>query len=479
MSLPDPLKKGRTFRLLESQVRSYSRRFPCQLVAAQGVEVIDTYGRRYLDFLAGAGSLNYGHNNPILKSALLDYIKNDGITHSLDLQTVAKERFLLAMSDIILKPRKLDYVIQFTGPTGANAVEAALKLARKATGRTNVIAFTNAFHGVTSGALAATGNGYHRAVAGVPLYGTVRLPFEGYLGENVDTISYMDRLLSDPSSGFDLPAAVIVETVQGEGGLNVASVGWLRRLQALCQEKKILLIVDDIQAGCGRTGAFFSFEAAGIKPDIVTLSKSLSGYGLPLAIVLIRRDLDVWRPGEHNGTFRGNNHAFVTATATLEHYWRTSEFADGVAAKGEFLEQQLRRMADRFPAEIVDARGRSMMRGLRCKDPKRAAAVTAKAFARGLIIERCGPHDEVIKCMMPLTISRTEMDQGLDILELALELEFGPKATKRPVSIGGRRKIREPVVIAPVEAAAEFAVVSTGADRHVGLNSDASGILNG
>ena len=454
MSLLDPLKKNHTFLLLESQVRVYSRHFPCHLVAAQGVEVIDTNGRRYFDFLAGAGSLNYGHNNPIIKSALLDYIKNDGITHSLDLQTVAKERFLLAMSEIILKPRKLDYVIQFTGPTGANAVEAALKLARKATGRTNVIAFTNAFRGVTSGALAATGNGYNRAVAGVPLYGTARLPFEGYLGENVDTVSYMDRLLSDPSSGFDLPAAVIVETVQGEGGLNVASVGWLRRLQALCQEKKILLIVDDIQAGCGRTGAFFSFEAAGIKPDIVTLSKSLSGYGLPLAVVLIRRDLDVWRPGEHNGTFRGNNHAFVTATATLEHYWRTPDFADGVGAKGEVLEQQLRRMADRFSAEIVGVRGRSMMRGLRCKDPKRAAAVTARAFARGLIIERCGPHDEVIKCMMPLTISRTEMQQGLDILELALELEFNRAAARRKISVSRPRKMRAMAAVAPVRVAA-------------------------
>lgn len=478
MSSYNHSKKNHAFLSLESQVRYYTRHFPCEIVCARGAEVIDTAGRRYIDFLTGAGSLNYGHNNPILKQALLDYINSDGITHSLDLQTAAKERFLLAMSEIILKPRKLDYVIQFTGPTGANAVEAALKLARKATGRTNVIAFTNAFHGVTTGALAATGNGYNRAAAGVPLYGTTRLPFEGYLGEEVDTISYMDRLLSDPSSGTDLPAAVIVETVQGEGGLNVASVAWLRRLQALCQEKKILLIVDDIQAGCGRTGAFFSFEAAGIKPDIVTLSKSLSGYGLPLAVVLIRRGLDVWKPGEHNGTFRGNNHAFVTATAALEHYWRSPDFCDEVGAKSEFLEHQLRRVADRFPAEIVDARGRGMMRGLRCKDPQRAGAVTAKAFARGLIIERCGPREEVIKCMMPLTISPAEMQRGLDILELALELEFGDKTAKRAPSASQRRKIREPVAIAPVEIGAEMLVASTGLDRQVEYSA-ASSILSG
>ncbi len=186
----------------------------------------------------------------------------------------------------------------------------------------------------------------------------------------------------------------------------------------------------------------------------MTLSKSLSGYGLPLAVVLIRRDLDVWRPGEHNGTFRGNNHAFVTATAALEHYWRTSDFADKIGATGDFLGQQLQRMADRFSAEIIDVRGRGMMRGLRCKDPERAAAVTANAFARGLIIERCGPHDEVIKCMMPLTISRAELQQGLDILELALELECSRAATRRPISVSRPRKMRAMAAVAPVQVAA-------------------------
>ena len=326
--------------------------------------------------------------------------------------------------------------------------KSALKLARKATGRTNVITFTNAFHGVSGGALAATGNGYHRGAAGVPLYGTTRMPFEGYLGEDVDTIHIIDRMLSDPSSGIDAPAAVMLETVQGEGGLNAASVGWLRRLRALCEEKKILLIVDDIQAGCGRTGDFFSFEQAGIMPDIVTLSKSLSGYGLPFAVVLIRRDLDIWRPGEHNGTFRGNNHAFVTATAALEHYWRTPEFAEKVRAKGEHLRQRLQKMADRFPGDVVDVRGRGMMRGLRCADPARAASVTRNAFANGLIIERCGPNDEVIKCMMPLTIGASDMREGLDILERALVQEFGDGVKRRPAFYGQRMKANVPIAIA-------------------------------
>ena len=244
----------------------------------------------------------------------------------------------------MLEPRGLDdYVMQFTGPTGTNAVEAALKIARKATGRTNVIYFTNGFHGVSMGALSVTGNAYLRAAAGVPLHHTTAMPFDGYFGDGVDTVAHLDRLLSDPSSGIELPAAVILETVQGEGGLNVARFDWLKRLEALCNKRGIVLIVDDIQAGVGRTGTFFSFEPAGIKPDIITLSKSLSGYGLPLALVVLKRSFDVWKPGEHNGTFRGNNHAFVTATAALEHYWRTDAFAEECAPRASTCAPSCRR----------------------------------------------------------------------------------------------------------------------------------------
>ncbi len=412
------------FQTLESNVQSYARGYPRVFNKARGAELWDVDGNRYLDFLAGAGSLNYGHNNPVLKRALLEHIESDAITHSLDFHTVAKARFLEAMRDIILEPRGLDYVIQFTGPTGTNAVEAALKIARKVTGRTNVITFTNGFHGVSVGALAATGNGHHRGAAGVPLYGTSRMPYDRYFGD-VDTVEYIERMITDPSSGIDHPAAVIVETVQGEGGTNAASMEWLQRLETLCREQGILLIVDDIQAGCGRTGTFFSFEPAGIKPDIVTMSKSLSGYGLPFAITMIRRDLDAWDPGEHNGTFRGNNHAFVTATAALEHYWRTPDFANEVQAKADYLTRRLETMVTRFLPDVLEVRGRGMMRGIRCADPKRAAAVTKKAFEYGLIIERSGPRDEVIKFLMPLTITLSEMDEGLDILERALADEFG------------------------------------------------------
>lgn len=416
--------ENNVFARCESRVQSYARSFPALFSRARGTELWDVQGRRYLDFLAGAGSLNYGHNNPVFKEALIEYIESDGMAHSLDLHTVAKEKFLEAMQEIVLAPRGLDYVVQFTGPTGTNAVEAALKLARKVTGRTNVIFFSNGFHGMSLGALAVTGNEYFRGAAGLPLTGGTSMPFDGYLGDEMDTIAYLERVLADRSSGIDQPAAVIVETVQGEGGLNTARLNWLRRLQDLCNERKIVFIVDEIQTGCGRTGTFFSFEPAGIKPDIVTLSKSLSGYGLPFAAVLIKPSLDVWKPAEHNGTFRGNNHAFVTATAALEHYWRTPAFSEEVVEKGEHLGQRLEAMVERFSPYLVKVKGRGMMRGILCADPKRAAAITATAYKHGLIIERAGPEDEVIKCLMPLTTSYEVLDEGLDVLESSMAEVF-------------------------------------------------------
>lgn len=413
-------EKTSIFDELESDVQCYARSFPTTLSKAKGAEIWDVNGQRYLDFLAGAGALNYGHNNPVLKKALLEFIEQDGITHSLDLHTKAKEDFLKAMRDNILRPRNLDYIIQFTGPTGTNAVEAALKLARKVTGRTNVISFTNGFHGVSSGALAATGNKHHRGGAGMPLSGTTFCPFDGYLDDSFDTIKYLSALIEDNSSGLDLPAAIILETVQGEGGLNTARTDWLQRLQTLCRRHEILMIVDDIQAGCGRTGTFFSFESSGIIPDIVTLSKSLSGYGLPLSTVLFKRELDVWKPGEHNGTFRGNNHGFVTATAMLKEYWSDPSFANDIELKSQQLSTRLDAIKSRFKHIIMETRGRGMMQGLCFYDPLVAETITSDAFTKGLIIERAGPNDEVIKFFMPLTISNEQLNEGLDILENCL-----------------------------------------------------------
>ncbi|MEZ5215845.1 MAG: aminotransferase class III-fold pyridoxal phosphate-dependent enzyme [Ilumatobacteraceae bacterium] len=266
---------------IESQVRSYCRRFPVTFRSARGSELFDESGRRYIDFLAGCSALNYGHNDPDLTEALLAYVSEGGIVHGLDLQTSAKERFLATLHDTVLRPAGLDHRVQFTGPTGTNAVEAALKLARKVTGRPNVIAFTHGYHGVTLGSLAVTGNRTHRGSESFPMLGAQHAFFDGYLGPDVDTSEILDALLSDPASGWEPPAAILVETVQGEGGLNAASPEWLRSVAAIARRHGALLIVDDIQAGCGRTGPFFSFADAGVVPDLVTLSKSISGLQPP------------------------------------------------------------------------------------------------------------------------------------------------------------------------------------------------------
>ncbi|RCK52651.1 diaminobutyrate--2-oxoglutarate aminotransferase [Thalassospira profundimaris] len=408
------------FDRLESEVQSYARSFPVTFDKAEGAWLTDTDGNRYLDFLAGAGSLNYGHNNPVLQEALVDYIKSNGITHGLDMHSSAKEKFLTAMEEKLFKPRNMEYKIQFTGPTGTNAVEAALKLARRVKGRENVISFTNGFHGVTLGALAVTGNEHHRGAAGVSLDNAVAVPFDGYMGDGVDTTDYLDRVLSDNSSGVELPAAIIVETVQGEGGLNAADFDWLKKVEALCRKHDILLIVDDIQAGCGRTGTFFSFEPAGIKPDMITLSKSLSAYGLPFAVVLIKPEYDVWHPGEHNGTFRGNNHAFVTAAAALEHFWSDDEFAKSVQEKGEFLGKRLEEIASRYGENgSIYRKGRGLMQGICFESGEIADKVTSECFTHNLIIETSGPEDEVVKCLVPLIISMEDLAHGLDILEMS------------------------------------------------------------
>jgi len=404
-----------TFTRRESEIRSYCRSFPIVFERAQGAELIAADGRRYIDFLAGCSTLNYGHNDADMKLALVDYILRDGVAHGLDMYTEAKARFLTAFEDIILTPRSMDYRLQFTGPTGANAVEAALKLARKVTGRHQVVAFTNGFHGVTLGALACTGNGYHRGGAGLPLEGVTRMPYDGYLADGATGtgLEMLAQMLDDPSSGLEPPAAFIVETVQGEGGLNVASAEWMRGLEQLARKHGSLLIVDDIQAGCGRTGSFFSFEEMGISPDIVTLAKSLSGMGLPFAMVMLKPEHDIWQPAEHNGTFRGNNHAFVTARVALEKFWKDDAFANQVFAKGEHLGKRLAEIAGKHGC---GTKGRGMFRGIEVRDGETASAICAACFERGLVIETSGAHDEVVKVLAPLTIKTEQLDAGLDIL---------------------------------------------------------------
>jgi diaminobutyrate-2-oxoglutarate transaminase len=407
-----------TINRLESNVRGYCRSFPAMFHKAKGEILVDESGRKYIDFFAGAGALNYGHNPEPLKEKLLEYLVQDHVTHSLDMATTAKRRFLDMFERNVLLPRQMEYKVMFPGPTGTNAIESALKLARKVTGRLNVVAFTNAFHGMTLGSLALTGNGSKRDGAGTPLPNVSRMPFCGYLGTEIDSLKILEQNLEDSGSGVDAPAAFVVETVQAEGGVNVASVSWLKQLEKLARRYGALLIVDDIQVGCGRTGPFFSFEPSGIQPDLICLSKSLSGYGLPLSIVMIKPEHDQWEPGEHNGTFRGHNPAFVTAAAALEHYWSDDALSKKVKRDAMQIKDVLLDMADRHGAE---ARGRGMIQGIDLGDSELAAAVSREAFQRGLIIETAGPEDQVVKTLPPLTISEAGLQQGLDILQQSME----------------------------------------------------------
>ncbi len=409
------------FETLESEVRSYSRAWPTVFNRAVGSRLYSEGGRPYLDFFAGAGALNYGHNNPFLKEALVEYVMGDGVTHSLDMFTTARRGFLEALRDRILIPRRLDYKVVFPGPGGANAVEAALKLARRVTGRVPVLSFTNSFHGMTLGALAVSGNARKRSAAGVPLAHATTLPYDSYFADGPDRFGEVMRLLADPGSGLDLPAAVIVETVQGEGGMNAASAEWLRHLSELCRSVGALLIVDDVQMGCGRTGPFFSFEEAGVSPDIVCLSKSIGGYGLPLALTLIRPELDVWSPGEHNGTFRGVSAAFVTGARALHTYWSDDALEERTQAAGEQMGAALEDIAADYSGTGLRAKGRGLARGLDFSGlgnsgEEVAARVCAAAFERGLLMETSGARGYVVKLLPPLTTDENELEEGLAIV---------------------------------------------------------------
>jgi diaminobutyrate-2-oxoglutarate transaminase len=407
------------FEELESQVRSYSRSFPTVFNKAKGHKLWDIDGNEYIDFFAGAGALNYGHNNDNMKQKLIDYIKEDGITHSLDMGTGARAEFLERFNEVILSPRDLNYKVMFPGPTGTNTVESALKIARKVTGRDTVISFTNAFHGMTIGALSVTGNSFKRQGAGMPLTNSVSMPFDNYM-EGHDSIAFIEKYLEDSGSGVDLPAAIILETVQGEGGLNTASFDWLKQIEQLCRRWDILLIVDDVQAGCGRTGTFFSFEPAGIEPDVVCLSKSIGGYGLPMAITLIKPEHDQWGPGEHNGTFRGNNMAFIAATEALT-FWENNDFSESIQAKSKKIEDFLKRMIEEYPKLLAEHRGRGMMQGIACGVEGLADEICAEAFERGLIMETSGPKSEVAKIFAPLTIDDEGLEKGFAIFEESIK----------------------------------------------------------
>lgn len=414
------------FEEYESQVRSYCRNFPTVFTTAKGSFLYDEDGKEYIDFFCGAGGLNYGHNNEYIKEKVLEYLQSDGVMHALDMYTAPKREFLEFYEEKILKPRGLNYKIQFPGPTGTNAVEAALKLARKVTGRNNVFAMMGGFHGMTLGSLALTTDASSRAGAGVPLYNVTHIPAP-YMFPELDTIHYMETLLTDDHSGVEKPAAIVLETVQADGGINPFPVEWLQRVRALCDKYDILMIVDDIQVGCARTGWFFSFERAGIVPDIVTQSKSIGGYGMPFALVLIKPELDIWSPGEHNGTFRGYQLSMVAAKAGLE-VMLDEHVEDKVRGQEKIIAQYMDEITALDSAR-VRTRGIGFIWGVdlyHC-DPEGKASkqVLDLCFQNGLIVERVGRGNAVVKVMPDLLIDEATLRRGLDILKNAVAQVLG------------------------------------------------------
>jgi diaminobutyrate-2-oxoglutarate transaminase len=407
-----------TIDRVESEVRGYVRSYPTVFDTALGAILTNSGGKQFIDFFAGAGTLNYGHNNPVSNQALLDYIQRGGIQHGLDKATTAKIDFLQTFEELILQPRGMDFKVQFTGPTGTNSVEAAIKLARKVKQRSHIVAFTNAYHGHSLGSLALTANQYYHDEHYGSHNNVTHLPFDKYF-DGVDSSEMFRKMLDDPSSGLPKPAAVILETIQCEGGINVASFEWLQKIVQLCKERDILVIFDEIQIGNGRTGRFFSFEDAGVMPDIICLSKAIGG-GLPMSLVLIERSLDQWKPGEHTGTFRGNNLAFVASRAVLE-YWRTDQLETHIAACGKMIHDRLVRISHRCSANQFDVRGRGMVWGIEVGDGEVARKIIQHGFDHGLIIETAGASDQVVKLLPPLTITKKQLTRGLDLLEKAFE----------------------------------------------------------
>ena len=411
------------FEQYESEVRSYCRNFPAVFTRAKGPFLYDEDGKEYVDFFCGAGALNYGHNPDLIRDRLVDYLQKDGVMHALDMYTQPKREFIQYYEEKILKPRGLNYKLQFPGPTGTNAVEAALKLARKVKKRPGIFAMMGAFHGMTLGSIALTTDAASRAGAGVPLNNVTHVPAP-YMFPELDTLNYIETLLTDDHSGVEKPAAIILETVQADGGIYPFPVDWLKGLRALCDRHDILMIVDDVQVGCARTGWFFSFERAGIVPDIVTQSKSIGGYGMPFALVLMKPELDLWEPGEHNGTFRGYQLSMVAAKAGLE-LMLEERVEEQVRQKERIIAQYMEEIRALAPGK-VETRGIGFVWGVdlaRCDGNAPGSAskkVLDESFQNGLIVERVGRGNSVVKVMPALLIDEGTLRRGLEILKEAV-----------------------------------------------------------
>lgn len=416
------------FEQWESNIRGYCRLYTTVFKSASNARQVDEDGKSYIDFFAGAGVLNFGHNNEHMKKALVEFIQNDGVAHSLDTYTTTKRDFVQKFADTVLKPRQMNHKMQFMGPTGTNAVEAALKLARRVTGRRNVVAYSHGFHGMTLGALACTANAVFRNAAGVPLDNVLRQPFgcesrcEGCtLGCGVEAVDRLRAQFEDSSSGLEKPAAFLVEAIQAEGGVHVASQEWLKAVQKLAHDLGALFIIDDIQAGCGRTGSYFSFDGMDLDPDIVTLAKGIGGFGTPLAMNLVKPEHDEhWNPGEHTGTFRGQGFSFVAGVEALK-YFDNDDLMTDTKRKGDIMREHLQGIASQYANKSFQVRGKGMMQAIDLGDGALAKQVASECFHQGLLLGACGTGGKVLKLIPPLTIPDGDLNEGLSILSKVIE----------------------------------------------------------
>ncbi|MEU8674971.1 diaminobutyrate--2-oxoglutarate transaminase family protein [Streptomyces sp. NPDC048560] len=421
----------------ESAARTYARSLPIVPVRARGLTIEGADGRRYLDCLSGAGTLALGHNHPVVLEAIRKVIDSGAPLHVLDLATPVKDAFTTELFATLPRQFAQDARIQFCGPAGTDAVEAAFKLVRAATGRAGLLAFTGAYHGMTAGALAASGGAPDVQVTRLPFPQEYRCPF-GVGGERGAEIAahWTQHLLDDPKAGVPAPAGMIVEPVQGEGGVNPAPDNWLRRMREITAARGIPLIADEVQTGVGRTGAFWAVEHSGIVPDVMVLSKAIGG-SLPLAVIVYRSELDLWQPGAHAGTFRGNQLAMAAGAATLK-YVRENRLAERAATLGARMLTRLQALRADHPS-IGDVRGRGLMIGMELVDPEAAvpsgrseyptapppdpslaAMVQQECLTRGLIVELGGRHSAVVRLLPPLTLTDEQATAVVDRLADAL-----------------------------------------------------------
>ncbi|QOZ13497.1 aminotransferase class III-fold pyridoxal phosphate-dependent enzyme [Bradyrhizobium sp. CCBAU 51765] len=404
---------------LELDDRFDTKASPAILGRARGSIALTVDGRKIIDFYSGGGSLNYGHNNHQIREVILEYLASDAVVNGFKMATSAKLKFVETFRSVVLRERSLpQYRFEFPGPSGANAIDVALEFSRKVTGRQNVVLFTRGHSGVRPESIALGADGLRRPAVDVSQRGLTLVPYDGYLGTVVRTTDYWRRLLLEQYSGVAPPAAILVEAVQRKNGMNVARKEWLRSIQAIAKETGAVLILDDRQMGCGRTGEFFSFEFAGLSPDLVLMSNSLTGCGLPMSMLLIKDEIDHTWPVEHDGTEK-NDIAFAAASAAINIYWRDCILSEEVQRMGELVRRRLSAIAS-YSGSSFSVRGKGLALGFDCQTSEIAEATTRNAFARGLFIERCASVGEVIQFLPALTIDGETLNQGLEIFEEAL-----------------------------------------------------------